>query len=71
MNWLKNFLNQTWVKVVCVVMWVISTAVLLYDGVTVGELNDTAKLIVGLGTALALLIAGLRKLLQKKDTTNK
>lgn len=71
MNWLKNFLNQMWVRVVCVVMWVIATAVLLYDGVTVGELTDTAKLIVGLGTALALLIAGLRKLLQKKDTTNK
>ena len=71
MSWLKNFLNQMWVKVVCVVMWVIATAVLLYDGVTVGELTDTAKLIVGLGLALSLLIAGLRKLLQKKDTTNK
>ena len=71
MKWLKDFLNQTWVKVVCVVMWVIATAVLLYDGVTVGELTDTAKLIVGLGMALSLLIAGLRKLLQKKDTTNK
>lgn len=71
MEWLKNFLNQMWVKVVCVVMWVIATAVLLFDGITVGELNDTAKLIVGLGTALALLIAGLRKLLQKKDTINK
>lgn len=71
MNWLKNFLNKMWVKVVCVVMWVIATAVLLYDGVTVGELTDTAKLIVGLGLALSLLIAGLRKLLQKKDTTNK
>ena len=71
MNWLKNFLNQMWVKVVCIVMWVIATAVLLYDGVTVGELTDTAKLIVGLGMALSLLIAGLRKLLQKKDTTNK
>lgn len=71
MNWLKNFLNQMWVRVVCVVMWVIASAVLLYDGVTVGELTDTAKLIVGLGTALALLIAGLRKLLQKKDTTGK
>lgn len=71
MDWLKNFLNQMWVRVVCVVMWVISTAVLIYDGVTVGQLNDTAKLIVGVGTALALLIAGLRKLLQKKDTTNK
>ena len=71
MDWLRNFLNQMWVRVLCVVMWVISTAVLLYDGVTVGELTDTAKLIVGLGTALALLIAGLRKLLQKKDTRNK
>lgn len=71
MDWLRNFLNQIWVRVLCVVMWVISTAVLLYDGVTVGELTDTAKLIVGLGASLALLIAGLRKLLQKKDTRNK
>ena len=71
MDWLRNFLNQMWVRVVCVIMWVISTAVLIYDGVTVGELNDTAKLIVGVGTALALLIAGIRKLLQKKDTTKK
>lgn len=71
MDWLRNFLNQMWVKIVCVIMWVIATAVLLYDGVTVGELTDTAKLIVGLGMALSLLIAGLRKLLQKKDTTNK
>jgi hypothetical protein len=71
MEWLKNFLNQLWVKVVCVIMWVIATAVLLFDGVTVGELTDTAKLIVGLGMALSLLIAGIRKLLQKKDMTNK
>ena len=71
MDWLRNFLNQMWVKVVCVIMWVIATAVLLFDGITVGELTDTAKLIVGLGTALALLIAGIRKLLQKKDTDKK
>ena len=71
MEWLKNFLNQLWVRVVCIVMWVIATAVLLFDGITVGELNDVDKLIVGLGMALSLLIAGIRKLLQKKDTTNK
>lgn len=71
MEWLKNFFNQLWVRVACVVMWLIATAVLLFDGVTVGELTDTAKLIVGLGMALSLLIAGIRKLLQKKDTTNK
>ena len=71
MEWLKNFLNQLWVRVVCIVMWVIATAVLVFDGITVGELNDVDKLIVGLGMALSLLIAGIRKLLQKKDTTNK
>ncbi len=71
MDWLKNFLNQTWVKVVCIILWVITTAVLIYDGVTVGQLNDVAKLIVGVGSAIALLITAIRKLLQKKDTTNK
>ena len=71
MDWLKNFLNQMWVRVVCVTAWVISTAVLIFDGVTVGELNDTAKLILGVLSAIGILIAGIRKLLQKKDTTNK
>ena len=71
MDWLKNFLNQMWVRVTCVIMWVISTAVLIFDGVTVGELNDTAKLILGVLSAIGILIAGIRKLLQKKDTTNK
>ena len=71
MDWLRNFLNQMWVKVVCVIMWVIATAVLLFDGITVGELTDTAKLIIGLGTALTLLMAGIRKLLQKKGTDKK
>lgn len=71
MSWFKNFLNQTWVKIVCVVMWVIATAVLIYDGVTVGQLNDVAKLIVGVGTALTLLITAIRALIQKKDATKK
>ena len=71
MNWLKNFLNQKWVKIVCVIVWVIATAVLIYDGVTVGQLNDLAKLIIGVGTAIVLLITAIRTILQKKDTTNK
>ena len=71
MEWLNNFLNSFWVKLVCVIMWVIATAVLIYDGVTVGQLTDTAKLIVGVGMALALLIAGIKKFLQKKDTESK
>lgn len=71
MDWLKGFLNQLWVRVVCIIMWVISTAVLIFDGVTVGELNDTAKLILGVLSAIGILIAGIRKLIQKNDTTSK
>lgn len=71
MDWLKNFLNQLWVKIVCIIMWVVATAVLIYDGVTVGQLNDVAKLIVGVGTAIALLITAIRALLQKKDSDKK
>lgn len=71
MDWFKNFLNQLWVKIVCIIMWVVATAVLIYDGVTVGQLNDVAKLIVGVGTAIALLITAIRALLQKKDTDKK
>lgn len=71
MDWLKNFLNQMWVKVVAVILWVIATAVLIYDGVTVGQLTDIAKLIIGVGSAIALLVLAIKKLLQKKDTTNK
>ena len=71
MESIKAFLDQMWVKVICVIAWVISTAILLFDGVTVGQLNDTAKLIVGVGSALALLIVGIRALLQKKDSTKK
>lgn len=71
MNWLKNFLNQKWVRIVCVIIWVIATSILIYDGVTIGQLNDLAKLIIGVGTAIALLITAIRTILQKKDTTNK
>lgn len=68
---MKNFLNQTWVKVVAWVMIIIGVVVQLLDGVSVVEINEVVELIFGIVQAIGLLIVAIQKLLQKKATTNK
>jgi hypothetical protein len=68
---MKNFLNQTWVKVVAWVMIVIGVVVQLLNGVSVVEINEVVELIFGIVQAIGLLIVAIGKLLQKKATTNK
>jgi len=68
---MKNFLNQTWVKVVAWVMIVIGVVIQLLNGVSVVEINEVVELIFGIVQAIGLLIVAIGKLLQKKATTNK
>lgn len=68
---MKNFLNQTWVKVIAWVMIIIGVVVQLLDGVSVVEINEVVELIFGIVQAIGLLIVAIQKLLQKKATTNK
>lgn len=68
---MKNFLNQTWVKIVAWVMIIIGVVVQLLDGVSVVEINEVVELIFGIVQAIGLLIVAIQKLLQKKATTNK
>lgn len=68
---MKNFLNQTWVKIVAWVMIVIGVVVQLLDGVSVVEINEVVELIFEFIQAIGLLIVAIQKLLQKKATTNK
>jgi hypothetical protein len=68
---MKNFLNQTWVKVVAWVMIIIGVIVQLLNGVSVVEINEVVELIFGIVQAIGLLIVAIQKLLQKKATTNK
>ena len=68
---MKNFLNQTWVKIVAWVMIVIGVVVQLLNGVSVVEINEVVELIFGIVQAIGLLIVAIGKLLQKKATTNK
>ena len=63
---MKNFLNQTWVKVVAVIFIILGAGVLIYDGVSVNELSDLIKLVAGLLTAIGLLVAGAIALINKK-----
>lgn len=68
---MKNFLNQTWVKIVAWAMIVIGVVVQLLNGVSVVEINEVIELIFGIVQAIGLLIVAIGKLLQKKATTNK
>lgn len=68
---MKNFPNQTWVKVVAWVMIIIGVIVQLLNGVSVVEINEVVELIFGIVQAIGLLIVAIQKLLQKKATTNK
>lgn len=68
---MRNFLNQTWVKVIAWVMIIIGVVVQLLDGVSVVEINEVVELIFGIVQAIGLLIVAIQKLLQKKATTNK
>ena len=66
-----DFFKKTWVMILAVVFIIIGTIVLIIGGVTVGEINGIVELVAGVLSAIGLLIVAIRKLIQKKDTTNK
>lgn len=66
-----NFFKKTWVTIVAFVFIIIGVVVLLLGGTSVGEINNVVELIAGILSAIGLLIVAIKKLLQKKDTTNK
>lgn len=68
---MRNFFNQTWVKIVAWAMIIIGAIALLLDGTSVGDINQVVELVFGILQAIGLLIVAIGKLLQKKATTNK
>ena len=66
-----SFFKKTWVTVMAFVFIIIGTAILLLGGISVGEINNVVELVAGILSAVGLLIVAIKKLLQKKDTTNK
>lgn len=68
---MKNFFTQLWVQIIAWIAVIIGTAVLLIGGTEVGNINQTVQLVFGIVEAVGLLIIFIKKMLQKKDTTNK
>lgn len=66
-----SFFKKTWVTVMAFVFIIIGTAILLLGGISVGEINNVVELVAGILSAVGLLIVAIKKLLQKKDATNK
>ena len=66
-----NFFKQFWVEIVVVVMFVISIVMLALSGFTQAEISPIFDAVFVVLDVLSLLILAIKKLLQKKDTTNK
>lgn len=68
---MKDFLNKTWVKIVGWIGLIICAAVLILGGTSVAEIGEGVELVAGIIQAVILLIAFIKKMLEKKDAANK
>lgn len=64
---MKDFLNKTWVTVVGWVGLVICAALLLVSGTPVADIGEGVQLTAGIVEAVILLIAFIRKRINKKN----
>ena len=64
---MKDFLNKTWVKIVGWVGLIICSAILILGGTSVAEIGKGVELTFGIIEAVILLVAFIKKMLEKKD----
>ena len=64
---MKNFLNQTWVTIVGWVGLIVFAAILILGGTSVAEIGEGVQLVAGIIDAVILLIAFIRKMINRKD----
>ena len=64
---MKDFLNKTWVTVVGWVGLVICAVLLLISGTPVADIGEGVQLTAGIVDAVILLIAFIRKHINKKN----
>lgn len=68
---MKDFFNKLWVQIVAWAFVIIGTLVLILGGTDVGNIVKVPTMVFGIVEAIGILIIFIKKLLQKKDTTNK
>ena len=64
---MKNFLNQTWVTIVGWIGLIVFAAMLILGGTSVAEIGEGVQLVAGIIDAVILLIAFIRKMINRKD----
>lgn len=64
---MKDFLNKTWVTVLGWVLLIASTVLLILGGTPVADISEGVELTVGIIDAVVLLIAFIRKHINKKE----
>lgn len=68
---MKDFLNKTWVVVTGWILALLGAAILIAGGTSVGVVTEGVELVAGIIDAIVLLIAFIKKMLEKKDATKK
>ena len=64
---MKDFLNKTWVTIVGWVGLIICSALLILGGTPVADIGEGVELVAGIIQAVILLIAFIRKRINKKE----
>lgn len=66
-----SFFKQLWVEILAVVLFIISIVLLALGGFAKTDISPIFEAVFAVLDVVSLLILAIKKLLQKKDTTNK
>lgn len=68
---MKDFFNKTWVKITSWIFLLVGAVALILGGTSVADIGNGVELVAGIITAVGLLVAFIRDMLNKKDTQTK
>lgn len=68
---MKDFFNKTWVKITSWIFLLVGAVALILGGTSVADIGNGVELVAGIITAVGLLIAFIRDMLNKKNTQAK
>lgn len=68
---MKDFFNKTWVKITSWIFLLVGAVALLLGGTSVADIGNGVELVAGIITAVGLLVAFIRDMLNKKNTQAK
>ena len=68
---MKDFFSKTWVKITSWIFLLGGAVALILGGTSVADIGNGVELVAGIITAVGLLVAFIRDMLNKKNTQAK